>query len=446
MKFSSLTFLFVFFPLLLIIYYLCENRKIRNSILLGASLLFYAWGDPKYLPLLLLVIVLNYFFGIILPKIRSGQKIFFILAIISNLLILIYYKYLANFLQISLPIGISFYIFQSLSYLIDVYKNKVESEKNILNLALYLAFFPQLIAGPIIKYKDIAKQIQKRQESIFSFSEGLKRFIIGLAKKTLIANNAAVLVDYLMNYSPGDINTILLWLIAISYTVQIYFDFSGYSDMAIGLGKMFGFAINENFDYPYRATSVSDFWKRWHISLTSFFREYVYIPLGGNRHHYLFNFLFVWLLTGIWHGAKWNFLLWGLYYAIILLIDKHILAKGKVNKILGHVLTMFIVIIGWVIFRTNNLQELGLFLQNMFIYNSASFVSIHKNYDLLISLLYIFIGMIFSFINLYKCFDYLSQKNYVWEIIINIFYLFLFIACISAMLYNKYNPYIYFKF
>lgn len=446
MKFSSLTFLFVFFPILLIIYYAFENRKIRNFILLLGSLFFYAWGDPKYLPLLLLVIVINYFLGNLLTKIKSGKKFVFILSIISNLLILIYFKYVANYLDIALPIGVSFYIFQSLSYLIDVYKNRVESEKNVFNLALYLAFFPQLIAGPIIKYKDINSQIQKRHESIFTFSEGLKRFIIGLTKKTLIANNAAVLVDFLMTYSPRDVNTILLWLIAISYTVQIYFDFSGYSDMAIGLGKMFGFEINENFNYPYRSTSVSDFWQRWHISLTSFFREYVYIPMGGNRRHYLFNFLFVWLLTGIWHGASINFLIWGLYYAIILLIDKHFISKFKFNKTLGHIFTMIIVIIGWVIFRTNNLQELGLFLHNMFIYNNGSFVSITKNYDLLISLLYIFIGIIFSFINLTKVFDRLAQKNYFWEIIVDIVYLCLFIACISAMLYNKYNPYIYFQF
>ena len=387
MVFSSFVFLLAFLLLVLLIYYVCPG-KVRNLVLLVASLLFYAWGEPVYVLIMLFSTVFDYTNGRLIEyfqnKNRPGKaKVVLVIDLVGNLGILGFFKY-ADFvigninsitgagltlLHIALPIGISFYTFQTMSYTIDVYRKVVPAQHNIIAFATYVTLFPQLIAGPIVQYKTVAKELNDRKVTLTDFSEGAFRFTIGLAKKVLLANQIGSLWDTISQLHQMSAAT--AWLGAIAYSFQIYFDFSGYSDMAIGLGKMFGFHFLENFNFPYMSKTITEFWRRWHISLSSWFREYVYIPLGGNRKgmgRQLFNIMVVWMLTGLWHGANWNFVLWGVYYGILLMIEKLFLLKWlkKAPAWIGHIYSMFLVVIGWTIFAQTDMSQLGRYLKTMF--------------------------------------------------------------------------------
>ena len=387
MVFSSFVFLLAFLLLVLLIYYVCPG-KVRNLVLLIASLLFYAWGEPVYVLIMLFSTVFDYTNGRLIEyfqnKNRPGKaKVVLVIDLVGNLGILGFFKY-ADFvigninsitgagltlLHIALPIGISFYTFQTMSYTIDVYRKVVPAQHNIVAFATYVTLFPQLIAGPIVQYKTVASELSDRKVTLTDFSEGAFRFTIGLAKKVLLANQIGSLWDTISQLHQMSAAT--AWLGAIAYSFQIYFDFSGYSDMAIGLGKMFGFHFLENFNFPYMSKTITEFWRRWHISLRSWFREYVYIPLGGNRKgmgRQLFNIMVVWMLTGLWHGANWNFVLWGIYYGILLMLEKLFLLKWlkKAPAWIGHIYSMFLVVIGWTIFAQTDMSQLGRYLKTMF--------------------------------------------------------------------------------
>jgi alginate O-acetyltransferase complex protein AlgI len=362
----------------------------RNFVLLVFSLVFYAWGEPVYICIMGASIVVAYITGLLADKSRFKKGspiplIAMLFAVVWNLGLLIYYKYTDFFIGASnsffgtefalkglaLPIGISFYSFQTLSYVIDVYRGDVKSQKNFLNLATYVALFPQLIAGPIVRYRDVAQQLSKRKESLEHFSDGVKRFCVGLGKKVILANSIGELFDTISNMQQSELSVAASWLGIIAYTFQIYFDFSGYSDMAIGLGKMFGFDFLENFDYPYISQSITDFWRRWHISLSSWFRDYVYIPLGGNRKgkaRQALNIMIVWFLTGFWHGANWNFMIWGVYFGVLLLIEKNFSLKliDRSPSVVRHIYALFFIVIGWGIFAYEDTSALVQNLKNMF--------------------------------------------------------------------------------
>lgn len=386
MVFSKPIFLFGFLPIVLILYYLAP-RKLKNTVLLIMSLIFYAWGEPKLVILMILTILADYIAGLLINKFsgnKSVSKLILILTLVINLGLLGVFKY-ADFvidsinvfvggkfdlLGIALPIGISFYTFQALSYVIDVYKKVVPVEKNVLNFATYVTLFPQLIAGPIVQYKTVASELSLRNESVEMFSEGIWRFTVGLAKKVLIANQIGAVWTEISS-APQVMTTGKAWIGALAFTFQIYFDFSGYSDMAIGLGKMFGFTFLENFEHPYISKSITEFWRRWHISLGTWFKEYVYIPLGGNRKGLLrqiVNILIVWMLTGLWHGASWNFVIWGLYFGVILVLEKSFLLKwlDKIPSLFAHVYSLILIVFGWVIFECGSVSEILNFFKSMF--------------------------------------------------------------------------------
>lgn len=387
MVFSSFSFLFVFFPALLLVYFLMPRSSrapmLRDLVLLGFSLMFYAFSGVKFLLLMLASIGLNYAGGLAVSGGR-GKKPGLILTVTANLLLLGWFKYAGFFAgmiqsvcvwfpvpEITLPVGISFFTFQGMSYVIDVYRGDAEVQKNPFRLALYVAFFPQLIAGPIIRYDVMAREMGRDRENLSDFAEGLTRFCFGLAKKMLLANAFGEIADAIFIADAQILSTAAAWIGAAAYTAQIYFDFSGYSDMAIGLGRVFGFHFPENFDYPYISRSVTEFWRRWHISLSSWFRDYVYIPLGGSRvaaFMHIRNILIVWALTGLWHGAAWNFVLWGLWYGLLLLGEKYVW-KNLVDrgpKVLHWLITMVIVIVGWVLFRAESLSAVTVMLKAMF--------------------------------------------------------------------------------
>ena len=389
-----------------------KYRTYKNLVLLAFSILFYAWGEPAFVLVMLLSIFVNYLLGRLIDKYRNHDKALLWTSIFFNLGILFIFKYLCFTLQnigwlinkdfssikIALPIGISFFTFQAMSYVIDVYKKKVKVQKSLFNLGLYIALFPQLIAGPIVRYETIASEIEKRDENYDDFAEGTVRFIQGLAKKVIIANQVALVADAAFDTPINELSTAFAWLGAIAYTLQIYFDFSGYSDMAIGLGRMFGFHFLENFNYPYMASSITDFWRRWHISLSSWFRDYVYFPLGGSRVdskvRHIFNLFVVWLLTGIWHGANWTFIAWGMFYFVLLVIEKQT-GLDKKKAWWGHIYTMFFVIIAWVLFRATNITSAYEYLKIMLIPNSISsdtFVLYWSNYRF-----YLILGLLLSF-------------------------------------------------
>ena len=381
MVFSSLVFLCIFFPLVFLLHWVIPNRKVKNGLLLAASLLFYTYGEPVYILLMLTSALLNYVFALLIKKYE--KKLFLILAVVANLAILGIFKY-TGFLvsnvnallglalpvpQISLPVGISFFTFQALSYVIDVYRKEVAVQKNYGKLLLYISFFPQLIAGPIVRYKDIAREIDERTVTVRQIAFGLRRFIVGLGKKVLIANAMGAAADYIFNHGAANINILAAWIGAAAYLMQIYYDFSGYSDMAIGLGKMFGFHFKENFNHPYIASTVQEFWRRWHISLSSFFRDYVYIPLGGNRKgkfRTVLNRIIVFFLTGLWHGANWTFILWGLFHGFFLLLEEFVPLIKKLPKFLRHIYTILAVTIGFVVFRADTIGEAVLYIGQMF--------------------------------------------------------------------------------
>lgn len=391
MVFSSTIFLCVYLPLVLLGYYICP-KKGRNLFLLIASLVFYAWGEPKYVFLMIFSILVNYIFGRLMDKNRGRQKrmkLLLVLSVVIDIGLLSVFKYTDfiitnvnaifgssfDLLNIALPIGISFYTFQAMSYTIDVYRNDVRVQKNLIDFGMYITMFPQLIAGPIVRYADVQDQLADRSVTTADFSEGIMRFVVGLGKKVLLANQMGAVWSEIYALG-GDVSALMAWTGAIAYTFQIYFDFSGYSDMAIGLGRMFGFKFPENFRYPYQSVSITDFWRRWHITLSTWFKEYLYIPLGGNRRgltRQALNLLIVWSLTGFWHGAGWNFVLWGLYYFVILFIEKLFLLKAldKLPKFFRHVYALLLIIIGWVIFASDDVSVLLPFLGSMFGANGA---------------------------------------------------------------------------
>ena len=410
MVFSSITFLFYFLPIVLVIYYIAP-KKYKNVVLLIVSFLFYFYGEPKYIYIMTLLIICTYILGICMYRYKKYKTLFLILSIVINIGTLIYFKY-ANFLiqninlwlykkidfiYVVLPIGISFYVFQLISYIIDVYKEDTKVQKNILKLATYISLFPQLIAGPIVRYKDIEKQLEDRSHTFSKFSLGVRRFIIGLGKKVLISNVLGELCSkFLISY---DNSVLFYWLYAIANMLQIYFDFSGYSDMAIGLGKMFGFEIFENFNYPYIASSIREFWKRWHISLSLWFRDYIYIPLGGNRVEtlkWIRNILIVWILTGLWHGAAWNFIIWGLYFGILLIIEKVFLEKyfKKIPKIFSRIYTLITVMISFIIFSGENINVIMQNIGGLVGINTNSIVSLESIYYLKSYFIVIVLGII----------------------------------------------------
>lgn len=457
MVFSNLIFLFIFLPVVLFFYYVLPKNKIvwKNYILLIFSLFFYFYGEPRLIIVLLISLFLNYLFGLTMDK--SYKKITLTLAIILNVGNLIYFKYtnffIANInslfntniqlLNIIMPIGISFYTFQAMSYVIDSYRHPKLIQKNPLFVFLYVIMFPQLIAGPIVRYEDVALQIANRNHSFEKFSSGINRFIQGLSKKVLLANSFALIADNIFGMGTEINNYSLAWLGAIAYTFQIYYDFSGYSDMAIGLGRVFGFEFLENFNYPYISKSITEFWRRWHISLSTWFRDYVYIPLGGNRKGFfrqILNILVVWFLTGFWHGAEWNFMIWGIYFAFILIIEKLFLLKYLNKfKILNHIYSLLLIIIGWVIFRSESLEQIVRYLQAMFSFSGG----IHK--DVLFYLTqykFEFIcGLIFQIPFIIKI-----KRNKYTEILLICVEIILFALVIMSLLQSTYNPFIYFRF
>lgn len=388
MIFSSIPFLYYFLPMVLLLYYIVPKRC-KNGALLLSSLVFYAWGEPKAVIVMIVSIMTSYLCGILIGfykrKESRWSRVFFILGAGISLSFLLYFKYMGFFIsnisavtgismpiaKVALPVGISFYTFQLVSYLADVYRGTVSEQKNLIDLAAYVVMFPQLIAGPIVRYTDIALQLKQRSHSFEQMAQGIQRFVIGMSKKVLIADALGKLCSYFQDSS--DLSVLYIWLYGIAFMLQIYFDFSGYSDMAIGLGKMFGFTFMENFDYPYISRSITEFWRRWHISLGSWFRDYVYIPLGGNRaskKRWLFNILVVWMLTGFWHGAAWNFILWGLYFAVLLLIEKTWLHTFlEKHKIIAHIYVLLLVLFGFVMFNAPSVAVGLTQIGNMFGYN-----------------------------------------------------------------------------
>lgn len=457
MVFSSLIFLFVFFPIFLFCYFVPKKRKIRNIVLLLFSLLFYSYGEPIYIGLMLLSIVVNYFFAIIMQK-KDNSKLIFTGLILFNLSLIFLFKYAdfflansnnlfnlnINYLKLSLPIGISFYTFQILTYVIDVYRKRVPVQKSILNLGCYISAFPQLIAGPIVRYSTVNDELDNRKESIADFAEGTKRFIIGLAKKVIIANEMALVADTLFGSSLTELGFIGTLLGGVCYTLQIYFDFSGYSDMAIGLGRMLGFHYLENFNYPYIAKSITEFWRRWHISLSSFFKDYVYIPLGGNRCSTIRNIInisIVWLLTGLWHGASWNFILWGAYYGILLILEKFVFKKifDKFPNVLKHTYTLLLVVFGWLLFYFTDLSLLKEACKSLIGLNGFGSLALllHLQVFKVRTILIFLFACIFSVPT--KIFEKKNTINYI-------LLLFLFLISIIFILGSSYNPFIYFRF
>ncbi|MFR3182581.1 MAG: MBOAT family O-acyltransferase [Clostridia bacterium] len=460
MVFSSITFLFYFLPIVLALYYLVPN-KFKNLILLISSFIFYFYGEPKYVLLMAFSIISTYICGILVDKYRGTKtaKLFLILEIIISIGLLIYFKY-ADFIikninlwlsqkidliNVLLPIGISFYTFQMISYVVDIYRGEVKVQKNILKLATYVSLFPQLIAGPIVRYSTIEKQLENREYSINKFSLGVRRFVIGLGKKVLIANVIGTLVNTF--FISEDKSILFYWLYAIGVMLQIYFDFSGYSDMAIGLGKMFGFDFLENFNYPYIATSITDFWRRWHISLSSWFRDYVYIPLGGNRVSkikWIRNIMVVWILTGLWHGAEWNFIIWGIYFGILLIIEKLFLLKKteKIPKFLKVIYTLFFVMISFIIFNGNEIIEN---IKGLFGIGNISVISKESIYYLKSYFIVILIGIIGAtsiMKNIVK-----KEKIKKFTNILEPIYLFsILLLSTSYIIDGSFNPFLYFRF
>ena len=464
MVFSSSIFLFIFFPIVLLFYFVFfrKNRLLQNIFLFIASLVFYAWGEPLMVFLMLGTIIVNWFCAFMLDKYRQNEKIsktWLILAVIFDVSILFVFKYLTFVLQniglifntsisiinISLPIGISFFTFQAMSYVIDVYRKKGRVQKNPLYVGLYIALFPQLIAGPIVRYETISDQIFNRQESLPLFSEGTTRFILGLAKKALLANTLAIIADSAFSMSAPSVT--IAWLGAIAYTLQIFFDFSGYSDMAIGLGKMFGFQFEENFNYPYVSKSISEFWRRWHISMGTWFRDYVYFPLGGSKTkkpRIILNLFIVWLLTGLWHGANWTFIVWGLFYFILIAIEKLSgFEKSRCPKWIKHIYTMLFVILGWVVFRANSLGNAINYISAMFgkySFSDTLFLTYLKEHAVI---------LIFSIICIFPVRKFLSEKiknQTVKDTLKFITLIILLFLAVTYVVKGTYNPFIYFNF
>ena len=471
MVFSSLLFLFRYLPIVLAIYFILP-KKFRNALLFVASLVFYAWGEPVYVVLMLFSTVVDYSHGIFVAYFKSQGKIgaariAVASSMIINLSLLGFFKYsdflITNvnavfgtdiaLLNLALPIGISFYTFQTMSYTIDVYRGDAEAQTNIISFGAYVALFPQLIAGPIVQFKTIAEQLDNRHESFDNFASGVSRFMTGLGKKVLLANNAGIIWDTVLASDLDSLPALTAWIGILAYSFQIYFDFSGYSDMAIGLGRMLGFKFLENFNYPYISKSITEFWRRWHISLGTWFRDYVYIPLGGNRKgpaKHIRNICVVWLLTGIWHGANWNFIIWGVYFGILLLIEKFFLLKilQKLPQVVSHIYTLFLVVISWAIFAIEDMSKLGKYLGAMF-GAGGSFADNNSVYLLLTNAI-LFAILAFAATPAPKT---LAEKTLTKlgdrptnVILKNAAFVVIFILCTAYIVDASYNPFLYFRF
>ncbi len=474
MVFSSILFLFIYLPIVLAVYYIVPSRW-RNVWLFAVNLVFYGWGEPVYILLMLFSICLNYVSGLLVGKYmgagggrhagceRKKARAVLIVNTVANLAMLFFFKYfdlVADTLSLipgirvpklglSLPIGISFYTFQTMSYPIDVYRGDSYVQKNFIKFGTFVALFPQLIAGPIVRYKDIARQLDERHETLDKFADGVQRFVVGLGKKVLIANNVGMLWDVYAGKSPGELTFVGAWMAAIAFSLQIYFDFSGYSDMAIGLGKMLGFEFLENFNYPYISKSVTEFWRRWHISLSTWFRDYVYIPLGGSRKglpRQLLNLLIVWSLTGLWHGASWTFLFWGLYYAFFLILEKVFLLKQlqKLPSFVGHIYTLLVAISGWVIFQQASVGQTLVFFRAMYGFGQAGFCGSEDLYYLAGFGLLLAAGIFASLPAGKALFGKLPEKLRAAAVPA----LILLVMCVSTayLVDSTYNPFLYFRF
>ena len=464
MLFSSMTFVFMFLPIVCALY-LLSSKRFHNPILLAASIIFYAWGEPKYLAIMLLTILINYAGAIAVEKFNSHKKFWLISTIVVDLGLLIYFKYFnfiidninnlfhahINALDVIMPIGISFYTFQALSYVIDVFRGDCKAQKDVYKLALYICLFPQLIAGPIVKYHDVAEQIEDREVNFDKVNTGVKRFIIGLSKKMLIANTLGAIADKIFTQPADTFSPLVAWLGSISYTLQLYYDFSGYSDMAIGLGLIFGFQFMENFNYPYISKSITEFWRRWHISLSTWFKQYLYIPLGGNRiskNRTYINLGIVFLLTGVWHGASWNFVFWGLWNGFFIILEKmtgwHNDTDKVPVKILKHIYTIFVFVLGWVMFRADNMTYAWTYLKNMF-----GLVPVH---DITYTMMYYvdnveivtLLAGILCAMPIFKNMIYVENK--AAKLAVNVWLMVLFILSSAAIAASTYNPFIYFRF
>ena len=481
MVFSSIVFLCGFMPIVFLLYYFCPSRY-RNILLLIASLIFYAWGEPGYIFIMLFSTVFDYCNGRLISmfkrkrKYRSAKYVL-ILSVAGNLTILGVFKYIdliigtintlradeISLLNIALPLGISFYTFQTMSYTIDVYKGRVPAQKSIIDFATYVCMFPQLIAGPIVRYGHVAKDLHKRTFTEQNLALGFQRFVMGLGKKVILANQVGDIWKDISQISASDISISLAWLGALCYTFQIYFDFSGYSDMAIGMGQMLGFDFPENFDHPYLSKSITEFWKRWHISLGTWFKEYVYIPLGGNRCgivRQVINLFIVWCLTGLWHGAAWSFLLWGIYFFVLVYIEKWFMLDflKKMPKIFSHVYTMFFVIIGWVIFSHEDFRELLSYVKALFgvgvpFINNAALYKWYTSIALLIILIFASTGfpkkVVFKleavFAAKYPSVDEdYGEKIHFW--LVSVYSFLILIVSLSMIVSGSYNPFLYFRF
>lgn len=470
MLFSSITFLLIFLPVTLVLYFVVPH-KFRNIIMLIASLIFYAWGEPVYIILMLLSILLNYICGLdICKKEDDPQKArrSLIFAVAANLLLLGFFKYYGFLLdslnavlpvdipyrELPLPIGISFYTFQALSYIMDVYRKEVRPQKNILYFSMYICMFPQLIAGPIVRYIDIEEQLKNRTVSMRKFGQGAEYFIIGLAKKVILANSVGQVFDQIAGLQMGSFSVLTAWVGCISYAFQIYFDFSGYSDMAVGLGKMFGFEFRKNFDYPYASSSITEFWRRWHISLSTWFREYVYIPLGGNRctqSRHIMNLLVVWMLTGLWHGAAWNFLFWGLYYGILLVLEKYVWGRAleRLPSVVRHIYSMVLVLIGWVFFFSPSLGYAMKYLGAMFGAGASAFADKQALYYILTHWLLYLLAVLGSSAVGYSLIRRIVgsfDNNRAKKAAAGVVYIGMFLISIAYLVTESFNPFLYFRF
>lgn len=471
MVFSSILFLFRFLPIALILYFAAPG-KLKNLVLFALSLCFYAWGEPVYVVLMLFSTVVDYVHGRIVEKLcENGQKnkakFAVMSSVIINLGLLCFFKY-SDFLilnlnsllglslkapNLPLPIGISFYTFQTMSYTIDVYRGEAKAQKNIISFGTYVALFPQLIAGPIVRYKTVAEQMEHRNHSFEKFSYGVVRFVTGLGKKVLLANNIGLLWEEVSHYN-GQASVLYFWLGILAFSFQIYFDFSGYSDMAIGLGAIFGFEFDENFRYPYESASITEFWRRWHISLGTWFREYVYIPLGGNRKgksRQIANLLIVWALTGIWHGASWNFMAWGLYFGVILILEKTFLRKAleRVPKVFRHLYAIVLIVIGWAIFAFDDFSNVVIYIGKMFGNGAVGLVDdralyVCSSYGILILILIVACTEFPKKFAIALC--RVCKNEVLFTILQNVFLIAVFLLSVAYIVDASYNPFLYFRF
>ncbi len=457
MVFSSILFLFRFLPIAMLLYFI-SPKKVKNFTLLILSVIFYSWGEVRYFPIMIASIVVDYFCSMSIVKFPSKKKLFLLLSVFFNLGMLFFFKYTPFFTtninvifgagipvpQFVLPLGISFYTFQTMSYTIDVYKGKVEPERNIINFGTFVCLFPQLIAGPIVRYTDINRELKERKIDLDMIQSGVKTFILGLSSKVLLANSIGMLWDEAAIIGFENLSMPQAWLSILGFAFQIYFDFSGYSLMAIGLGKILGFNFPQNFNFPYISSSITEFWRRWHMTLGSWFREYVYIPLGGNRvsqTRHIFNLFVVWFLTGFWHGADWNFIFWGLMFFVLLVVEKFFIGEFlKNHKIIAHVYVVFFLLIGWVLFSISDLSQMGVYFTALFSFKFDNEVLYYlSNYGITILACIIFSTPIIP-----NYYSKLKGSSAIW--LSNIIYTALLLVCVAYLVDSTYNPFLYFRF